>query len=429
MNHIFKRTLITTAALLFAGIQPAYAGGFQIGEMATRATGMGSAFTAVADDSSAAWYNPAGVAFMHGVQVMVGGDAIIAPGADFTTNAANPGPTASASAKDQTFFVPHAYFTYTDENSNFSTALSINSPFGLETDWPVTTPFASKATFSQIQMVLVNPSVIYKISDNLSIAAGFDYAYLNKVQLDNTLQNLSGDGDGWGGNAAIFYKDDNFNVGVTYRSRIKVNIDGSAIAKGTLAGFPFGATSSSATTSITLPDQVNVGVAWKPNEAWILSLDVDWVNWKTFDAINVRYASAAYRGSLAGLQTAFGIPVTGATDLPENWKATVAVRVGAEWKYAPNMRARVGYVFDPTPIDDANFTPAIPGNNRHIFSVGYGYDLNEKATIDLAYAYVYFQDRNQTASSGGPALAPDSLKNGNYQSSAHILAASLSYRF
>jgi len=274
MNHIFKRTLITTAALLFAGIQPAYAGGFQIGEMATRATGMGSAFTAVADDSSAAWYNPAGVAFMHGVQAMVGGDGIIIPGTDYTSNAATKGPggapiTASASSASKTIFVPHAYFTYTDENSNFSTALSINAPFGLETDWPVTTPFKNKSTFSKIQMVMVNPSIIYKISDNLSIAGGFDYAYLNKVQLNNGLQNLTGDGDGWGGNAAIFYKGDNFNVGVTYRSRIKINIDGSAVAKGALAS-PFGATSSSATTSITLPDQVNAGIAWMPNKAWTL---------------------------------------------------------------------------------------------------------------------------------------------------------------
>jgi len=430
MKHMFKHIAVTASVLLFAGIQPAYAGGFQIGEMATRSAGMGSAFTAVADDPSAAWHNPAGVAFMHGVQAMVGGDVIIVPSADYTSNAATigfpPGPiTASASSKSQTLFVPHAYFTYTDENSNFGTSLSINAPFGLQTDWPATTPFGNKATFSQIQMVMVNPSVVYRISDNLSIAGGFDYAYLNKVQLNNGLQALLGDGDGWGGNASIFYKNDHFNVGVTYRSRIKIDINGSAIARGALAA----AGSSSATTSLTLPDQVNGGIAWMPNETWTFSVDVDWVNWKTFDAIDIQYASATYRAVLAGLQGAVGAPATGATHLPENWNATVAVRAGVEWKYAPNMRARFGYVFDPTPIEDVDFTPAIPGNDRHIFSVGYGYDFNEKATIDLAYAFVYFQDRNQTASPGTPPVAPDSVKNGDYQSNAHIVAASLSYRF
>jgi len=433
MKHMFKRIAIIASVLLLTGIQPAYAGGFQIGEMATRATGMGSAFTAVADDPSAAWHNPAGVAFMHGVQAMVGGDVIIVPSADYTSNAATKGPggapiTASANAASQALFVPHAYFTYTDENSRFGTSLSINAPFGLQTDWPVTTPFASKATFSQIQMVMVNPSVVYRINDNLSIAGGFDYAYLNKVQLNTTLQGLAGDGDGWGGNASIFYKNEHFNVGVTYRSRIKIDINGTAMANGLLAS-AFGATSSSATTSVTLPDQVNGGIAWMPNETWTLSVDVDWVNWKTFDAIDIQYASAAYRGSISALQGAVLAPVTGATHLPENWNATVAIRAGVEWKYASNMRARFGYVFDPTPIEDADFTPAIPGNDRHIFSVGYGYDFNDKATLDLAYAYVYFQDRNQTASPGTPLGAPDSVKNGDYQSNAHIVAASLSYRF
>jgi len=66
MKHMFKRIAMTASVLLLAGIQPAYAGGFQIGEMATRSAGMGSAFTAVADDPSAAWHNPAGVAYIHG---------------------------------------------------------------------------------------------------------------------------------------------------------------------------------------------------------------------------------------------------------------------------------------------------------------------------------------------------------------------------
>jgi long-chain fatty acid transport protein len=102
----------------------------------------------------------------------------------------------------------------------------------------------------------------------------------------------------------------------------------------------------------------------------------------------------------------------------------VAFRVGAEWRYAPNMRARFGYVFDPTPINDTYFTPAIPGNDRHLFSVGYGYDFSDRATIDLAYVFVYFKKRNQTASTGLSASV-----NGTYKATAHIVSASLSWKF
>jgi len=415
--------------MFFIGLQTAQAGGFQIPEMATRAAGMGSAFTAVSDDASAAWFNPAGVAFTEGSQVMIGGDALIIAGTKYNSNAATKGLggaqiTSAVNAKDQVFFVPHTYYTYMSD-AGLGAAISINAPFGLETDWPTTAPFSSKNTFSRIQMIMVNPSVVFKLNNNFSIAAGVDYAYLNNVDLNNTLQNLNGNGDGWGGNVSMLYRDDAFSFGVTYRSQIKVNIDGTALAKSALAA----AGVSAAKTQVTLPDQVNVGLAYKASDALLLSADVDWVNWKTFDAINISFASATYRAVLKGLQGAIGAPATGSANLPQNWKATVAFRLGAEWSLTPDMRLRGGYVFDPTPIKDVDFNPGIPGEDRHVFSLGYGYDFNENTTVDLAYAYVYFKKRYQTTSPATPPGSPNSVKNGTYKTDVHILAASLSYKF
>ncbi|MDQ6982615.1 MAG: outer membrane protein transport protein, partial [Mariprofundus sp.] len=104
-----RRLLVLIGALVCCG-QTAMAGGFQIGEMAARSTGMGNAFTAVADDASAAWYNPAGVAFSEDMQLMLGSSAIIAPGTDYMPNVATislPGFPAQAatSSKSQIFIV------------------------------------------------------------------------------------------------------------------------------------------------------------------------------------------------------------------------------------------------------------------------------------------------------------------------------------
>ncbi|ATX81592.1 Long-chain fatty acid transport protein [Mariprofundus ferrinatatus] len=415
-----KRNILLVS-MLFAGISTAQAGGYMVGEMATRATGMASAFTAVADDASAAWHNPAGVAFTEGRQLMLG-SAVILTSNDFTSNSSNliPAPATSVKAKDGTFFIPHAYFTYWDEESSLGASLSINSPFGLETDWPTTGLFASKNTFSRINMVMINPSVIFEVSGHLSFAAGVDYAYVNKVDLNNTAQLLSGDGDGWGGNASILYKGDSFNFGVTYRSRIKVDIKNGLITGGpALAGvLPalVGATTTG-NTSLTLPDQLNVGFAFMPNEQWTLSFDADWVNWKTFKEIRIQYTPSLLSTVLTG--------GTNVNTLPENWKATIDLRAGAEWKYLPNMRARFGYIFSPTPIKDVDFSPSIPGNDRHIVSIGHGYDFTPETTLDLAYAYVHINKRNQTQSTGGT----NALKNGTYKGNAHILMASINHRF
>lgn len=430
MRNFLHRLFAASAACLFV-VASAQASGFQIGEMAARATGMGSAFTAVADDPSAAWYNPAGVGFTDGKQIMGGSAIVIVPGTDFTTNTFNPLHPKAVSAGSNTFFVPHVYFTYMDDDTRLGASISINAPFGLETDWPDTAanPFASKSTFSRLQMALLQPNVIFKVSDHLSIAGGFSYALLNKVDLNNSLQDLNGDGDGWGGNASILYKTDTFSIGVTYRSRIKIDVSGTASAKGNLA--LVGGTSSAATTSVTLPDQINSGIAWSPSEAWTLSFDADWINWKTFDSIDIRYASAAYRGAIDTLRfLAGGAPNGGQTNLPQNWKSTVQLRAGLEWRYASNMRTQLGFVYDPTPVPDVDFTPAIPDTDRYLFSVGYGYDFTPATTIDLAYAYVYFKDRNQTASPVGDLpLAPDTVKNGTYQANAHVVTVSLSHKF
>jgi long-chain fatty acid transport protein len=423
----FMKRVIVLFVLLFAWLQAAQAGGFQIGEMSSRSTGMGSAFTAVADDASAAWHNPAGAAFSSGSELLLGGAAIIVPSADFSSNTFNPSHPVSTSASSQAFFVPHGYFTFMDQGSRLGATLGINAPFGLETDWPATGPFATKITFSRIQMVMINPSIVFKFTDNIAIAAGVDYAYINNVDLNNTLQQMNGNGDGWGGNASIMYKDDTFSFGVTYRSSIKVDVDGVARAFSTLA--TLGGTTSAATSKITLPYQLNVGLTFRPSSDWIISFDVDSVGWQSYDSVKITYASAAYRTAVATLQGAVGAAPTGATYLPQNWKRTTAIRVGAEWAYNARMRARFGYVYDPTPINDVDFSPSVPGNDRQLFSVGYGYDFNPNATIDLAYAYVYFKNRDQTASPATPAVAPNSVKNGLYKSDSHIVAASFSYKF
>jgi len=417
------RTFVLSILIFASG--NAFAGGFMIGEMATRASGMASAFTAVADDASAAWHNPAGVAFTTGNQLMLGGDVLITSN-EFSTNTSNPSHPGVADAGSKAFIIPHAYYTF-NNGSSLGASLSINAPFGLETDWPETGPFAAKSTFSRLNMVMINPSVVFQVSDRFSIAVGVDYASVYQVDLNSTLQDLSGDGDGWGGNASIFYKGDSVNFGVTYRSRIKADLNGSATAKSTLK--TLGGTTSTAHTSVTLPDQVNVGIALFPNEQWTLSLDVDWVNWKTYDAVDITYDSATYLTAVRSLQTAVGASVTGSTHIPHNWKATVAFRLGTEWKYNSQMRARFGYIYDPTPIRDVDFSPTVPGNDRHIISIGHGYDFNPDTTLDLGYAYVHINERNQTLSPATPTNAPDTVKNGIYKGNAHIIMASLNYRF
>jgi len=413
-----KFTLLAASMLAgLIGIE-AHASGFQIGEMGTKAMSLGNAFTAIADDPSAQWYNPAGSSFQPGTQIMTGADIIIVPSSDFKTNALNPAHPAVTSSSSKVIGIPHFYASHSFENSPITIGLGSNSPFGLETDWPGNSPFATSSTFSQLKMINVNPNLSWKINDHLAIAGGFDYVRLLKVRLNNSLQLLEGSGDGWGGNVALLYRDQQFRFGVTYRSRVRLDInDGVVIGGPALARFggPVGATGS-ARTKLVLPDQVNIGLAYMPNQNWTLSLDIDWVNWKTFDSLDFFYAPSAVASAITG--------GTNFRTQRQNWSAEVAVRAGVQWQYSPDLSFRGGYAFDPTPVDNNFFTPGIPDRDRHLFSVGAGYNVTKSLTLDMAYMFVYFVDLDQTVSTGA-----DAVRNGNYSSNAHVVAGSLIYRF
>ena len=390
--------------LTCCGLQSAQAGGFQIPEMGVKAMGMAHAYTAIADDPSANWFNPAGLAFQEGSAVTVGGLAVM-PKVEFTANASNPLAPATASADKKTIYVPHAYLMI-EGNENLKAGIGINSPFGLEMKWPTTAVFAGGAQYGRLQAVEVNPNVAFKLSPEFAIAVGAAYVNMYQVDFNGTALTQNFSGDGWGYNVAALYKNEMFSFGVSYRSEVKIKANGTSRHTAT-------ATTSRNDITVTMPDMLNLGIAVHPGENLTLSVNADWVNWKKFDQLAFTYTPPLAFGGLPSLT------------VPENWKATWAFRVGAEWAYSDKMRTRIGYTYDPTPIKDVDFTPLLPGNDRQAVHVGYGVDLTDQATLDVAYTYVWLTDRNQTAS-----LAPTNwVRNGTYKSSIHLAAASLTFHF
>ncbi len=388
----------------------AQAGGFFIPEQGVRATGMANAFSAIADDASANWYNPAALAFQ--ANNLSANLELLAPVNQFATGGV------TYTAKRKLFVAPQLYASWKPKAGlPLTIGLGVNAPFGLSTDWTDSgAPFsrvtagANSVTFSQIEAIHTNLNASWRINDHLSLAAGGSWYRATKVHLDNALLQVKGDGDGFGGNLALFYRNDALSLGVSYRSRVKIDITGLAVGLSPLPARYVGM-SGGAKTSITLPDLLMIGAAWRPNEAWTLSAQADWTNWKTFDRIVLNFDPSALN------------IVTGAQKIvPENWKAVVTWRLGAEWRFMPGKRLRFGYVNDPTPTNNADLSPRLPGNDRQLVTLGYGMDLGKAMTLDFAYAYVWLKTRQLTTANTG-------LYNGTYKSWVHILSAGVNWRF
>jgi len=233
------RTLFTLALLTLV-VTAVFAGGYQINEHGTKAMGMGGAFAAQASDPSAIFFNPAGLTQLKGINIMIGGTAIM-PMATFT------GPTGvtgiSATSTDmvkQTFFPPNAYITYNYENWAFG--LGFFAPYGLGTEWPAKwggSPVALgqyEAYITDLQAMYLNPTVAYRFSDKLSVGVGFSYIFgtvdlKQKINLPTlppgTLpdwdSSLEGTGTGYSFNVGILWNPtDALSVGVSYRSKAEI---------------------------------------------------------------------------------------------------------------------------------------------------------------------------------------------------------------
>ena len=76
MRNITNRLIgIIVLSALVVGVM--FAGGYQLNEQDARAVGMGGAFVATASDPSAIYFNPAGLAFQSGINVLGGINFII----------------------------------------------------------------------------------------------------------------------------------------------------------------------------------------------------------------------------------------------------------------------------------------------------------------------------------------------------------------
>lgn len=419
MNKIL---LVFVTAMLGMAVcsSASFAAGFRLPDQDSAALGMAGAFAGQADNPSAAWYNPAGMIQLDGTRVSGGVIGIYPVLTHENTNG-----TTDVSSRDIHLPV-HLYATHRLDD-RFAFGVSINNPFGLSTDWnPETSATRYVATFSKIVTTEVNPNFAYKLNDDLSVAFGIAYVQL-RATLEKTINlggpspafdrnfRLSGEGDGWGFNAAAMYKiAQNLHAGLSYRSRIKIDVDGDA----GLTGGP-AATSATGSTSITLPDLIQLGVSYKASDKLTLNADLDYTMWSTYDRIVIT--------------SDIFTPLTGSntTTDEKQWDDVWCLRLGGQYQLSDQWKLRAGYVYDKSPVGESHFDTRTPDSDRQGVSIGTGYEIGNM-TVDLAYMYLRFNNRtisNSQADNDANPLTPDDSLNGTYKSQAQIAGITVGYKF
>lgn len=390
------------------------AGGFQLNEHSAKAMAMGGAYTAISDDPSAIYFNPAGLIQLNGTQFMIG-TALIAPSTTF--RGVTPS-TTEYKIKNQYFFPTHIFAAH-KFNNNFAAGIGFTSPFGLGTKWDDNWVGKYLVIETDLKVFTISPVLAFRLTNEFSISAGFIYSFANvtitrKIPQSpfpgDALVRLEGDDNSaFGYNFGVIYKPTKkLSLGASFHSEINYKFKGTASSDGApqlAALLPSG----NITAELTTPINLAFGIAYDVSSELKLSTDFQYVGWSSYDSLKVDFENPAFPDIAS----------------PREYKNSYIIRLGGEYKLSDKFSAMGGIYFDKNPVEKDRINPSLPDADRLGFSLGFSYQLLRNLSLDFSYLFLHSSeitiDNSLENYMGG-----NSPFNGTYKSNAHIVSLSLS---
>ncbi len=393
------------------------------------ASGLGQANAVIAHPTgpSSLYFNPALLNDVPGRQVEIGTTAVISERNINLDSGGN-------EKGNETNFPSTFYYTF-QSSENIAAGIGIFFPFGLSNKWGNDYEGRYLGTSGEMTSFNINPALSYRITDQLSLAAGLDMVYVDTELssmvnqsavgtllpselggplaeiLPDVEQNFSGEGWGYGFNlGALFKATDRVSIGMAYRSKVDVDLDGDLSFANVDPRLTLLLPNSIASAGITLPAQFTTGIAFKANDGLLIEVGARWEDWDANDKLF--------------LDVEFGTDITQI----RNWHSTWAYNIGANYKLSEKVALNFGYLYGENAVPDSTFEPIIPDSDAHLFTIGSDLTCGSW-TLSGAFGYEYHDSRNKTNTLGDPFGTPETTANGEYDTDIYLVGLSLGYKF
>jgi long-chain fatty acid transport protein len=452
---------------VFVWISSSYAGGgFALPGVGSKALNMGGAFRGLADDWSAAFWNPAGLAYLPSSEFSMNIYALnfrpeYTPHMRLGESGYNIGyPDQTCYPEDRAFFLPSfSGFYKFAQLEGFTGGVAFYVPYKLESRWDLykppsgfntTVPYPEFDYLTDILVWDLHPTVAKSfMEEKLSLGLGFSIQRadfdLRRTELVPTTYPRPYDflpvdaytkTDGWGVgfNAGVLYKySPKLQFGLSYRSPVNIDLSGSIALEMYLPDIPVtGSAIRGGTryfkdddfkTTLPLPGEVGIGVMFKPIEKLTLTSDISSVNWSKLDNLDTKDMTL-----IPGEQDTVYVGVRD-TKLPFNWKNIAKFSLGGEYILKEGWFVRGGYFFEQSPIPDNTFTILFPdAGDKHSFNLGLSYKID---SFELGYDYQLVAYNKREVKTLEDANGDGSFDNlpGTYKMFFHSSGFSFCYRF
>lgn len=405
-----------TAAGAALGAGHAMAAGFALQNQS--GAGTGNAFAgaaAVAEDASTVFFNPAGMLLLPKGHNVTGAVTLIDRSVDFSDRGTRAVPTfprgSDGGDGGELSAVPVAYWSHA-LSPNLAVGVGIGPTFGNKTEFDKDFIGRYSGYFAEIKQININPSIAYRVNDAVLLGFGLNIAkneteFRQMAILGAGLErsvHLKGDDTAFGWNAgALFQVSPATRVGLTYRSQMKFDLEGSQKIAGIM--------DASIKATLKTPDSASLAVHHQLDDKWELLADLTWTGWSSIKKIRVSGGTA---------------PV-----LDYNFRDTLRFGLGAGYQMNDKWKLRFGVAWDEAPVGSAkDRTMTLPDSDRTWLALGARYTLNKNASLDFGYAHIFFDKaRTERVADIPAALGGRQTIHGKFDVSADLLSLQYNHNF
>jgi long-chain fatty acid transport protein len=405
------RKLASLLLLWVFVIYESMAGGYQVRLQGQKQTGIGLIGTPFAFGASSIFYNPGSLSFMKDNYSFSGGVSPIfsnaifqASGSDYTATTDNPTGT------------PFYFYGAGKIIDDMTVGVGVYTPFGSSVSWDPDWMGRYLIQDISLQTIFIQPTVSYNLNNKVGIGAGLTIA-TGSVELNRALPspinghfNMEGNTVALGFNVGVYFNPiEPLKIGVDYRSKMTMEIDDgntafTEIPQSLTDYFP---ASGNFSAKLPLPANLDAGIAYDFSDKFTLAAEMNLVFWSAYDSLIIDFKENNER--LADSRN------------PREYKNSLILRLGGEYRISEKLIARAGVYYDPTPTNEKYFTPETVSLNTFAFTLGLSYMPVNGLSIDLSYLQLEGLEDDR-------AYEPDNFT-GTYKARTFIPGIGVSYNF
>jgi len=345
--------------LCFCHLENVHAGAFDNPTLGLKSMGIGAAPTGIADDASAVFFNPACMVFNDNNTLHAEAYAYYAPANfEYTENSVT-------DKSNEAFIIPGFFVSYRFDDWAFGFGSYIpyagggtvydnfqNTGYDLES-------FAGWFAFT--------PAVAYRLGQNISIGAGLSL-YMGEMEEKGNVGGFKVKSEydgiaGYGGHVGILYKPtEKLGVGVTVRSEVPIEMDGSVKINGSKID---------SEVEFTFPYSFTLGFGYELAPNITLGFSSRYSLWNQMDEIKIKNSGQS--------------PIYNPTGYKNNW----VIGLGLEYRPEGRFTIRSGLKFDQGATEDEWLNARSNDVDKLTPGIGIGYDITETIELNIAGLVIF----------------------------------------